>query len=103
VFRTPVDNDYYGDDLKKYLEERAAKGITADMSSPYQDGLENLVEPNPLGRTVTFVPDVAYSQPVAIMIYGNKVTIMSFGEEAVATIFELAKAGATTMQDKIDA
>lgn len=90
VFRTKADNDYYGDDLINYMEQRAAKGIQTDMISPYQEGMYHRAksENAKYKRDVTFVPDEAYSAPVEISVYGSKVAITSFGEEAIATLIE---------------
>jgi sugar-specific transcriptional regulator TrmB len=108
VFRTMADDDYYGQDLMDYMQERARRGIATEMISPYQKGFAVSLEREPeLKREVTWVPPDAYVSPVEISIYNGRVAITSFGEEAVATIIEspqiasamreifaLAKAGA---------
>lgn len=112
IFRTKADNDYYGDDLINYMVERAARGIQTDMISPYQAGMYHYAKTENVKykRQVTFVPEEAYSAPVEISVYGTKLAITSFGEEAIATliespqianamrqIFAMAKRGATEM------
>ncbi len=114
VFRTEADNEYYGDDLIHYMVERAVKGIKTDMISPYQKGMAEFASAENVKykREVTFVPPEAYSAPVEISVYGSKVAITSFGEEAIGTliespqiaqamrqIFALAKRGAAGMME----
>lgn len=113
IFRTAADNEYYGQGLLDYMGERAAKGIKTDMISPWQRRMaaDAPTENIRLKRDVTFVPPEAYTAPVEISVYGSRVAITSFGEEAIATlidspqvaeamrqVFAMAKRGAQEMQ-----
>lgn len=114
VFRTPLDESYYGDDLYGYMEERAKRGIKVDLISPHQPGTEQYHQENlPLNREMTWIPEEAYTAPVEISMYNSRVAITSFGEEAVAMliespqiaqamreIFAMAKVGAGQMLQK---
>ena len=114
VFRTHADWQYYGEDfMDGYVAQRATKGMTAQLISPYYKGAADNYQRLPDGREFTWVTPEAYSAPVEIMAYGNKVAITSFGEEAVAMIIEspqiaqavkeifaLAKIGAETTFEK---
>lgn len=89
VFRTPVDEQYYGDDLKDYIENRARQGIHADMISPHQPGTEQYTkEEIKFNREITWIPASSYTAPVEVSVYGTRVAITSFGEEAVAMLVE---------------
>ncbi len=89
IFRTPADENYYGDDLDKYMEERAKDGIKADLISPHSASMEHYHKQNPqLNREVTWLPPEAYTAPVEISVYNSRVAITSFGEEAVAMLIE---------------
>lgn len=89
VFRTTADDEYFGNDLYEYMEERAKQGITAELISPYSESAAHYTSQNPhLKREVTWVPAEAYTAPVEIFTYGSSTSITSFGDEAVATIIE---------------
>lgn len=90
IFRTPADEDYFGEDLYNYMKQRAEKGIKAELISPYFPGMEAYSKENDaeLNREVTWTPPETYTAPVEITIYDSKVSITSFGEEAIATIIE---------------
>lgn len=115
IFRTAADEDYFGDDLYDYMKQRAEKGIKTELISPYFPGAEAYAKENDasLNREVTWTPPETYTAPVEITIYGSKVSITSFGEEAIATIIEspqiaealrqifvLAKVGAKQLRKK---
>ena len=96
VVRTPADQEYFGDVdrpdsmLKRYLDRRAAIGITSHMLAPALPGPMAWAKRNDarLKRTVTWMPKSAYTAPVEISIYGSKVSFISFGDEAIGTIIE---------------
>ncbi len=113
VFRTTADDPYYGDELYEYMTKREDLGIKTDLISPATPGSLEFDQRHPNdwpNRKITWTPPEAYTAPVEISIYGSKVAITSFGEEAVATIIEspqiadalrqifaMAKAGAEAM------
>lgn len=114
AFRTPADEQYYGEDLREYFKARADKGIHADLISPHQPGMEGFDKEEATdNRTISWIPAEAYTAPVEVAVYGNRVAMTSFGEEAVAMvvespqiaqamkqIFDLAKLGAETYHTK---
>lgn len=88
--RTPADEQYFGKILYKYMQERAKLGITAHGLAPFSDGTYEYARQNDekLKRDMAWFPADAYKSPVEIAVYGNKVSLISFGEEAVGTIIE---------------
>lgn len=90
VFRSKSDDEYFGEDLYGYLEQKANKGIRTELISPYLEGSVRYAKKNDekLKRKMMFVPLESYDAPVEISVYGSKVSMISFGEEAIATIIE---------------
>jgi sugar-specific transcriptional regulator TrmB len=74
--RTPADEEYFGDVLYQYMQKRAKKGITAHGLAPYFPSSYEYAQKNDkeLRR------DMAWFPP--------KVSLISFGEEAIGTIIE---------------
>lgn len=114
VLRTPADKEF-GDILFNYLDKRAAMNITAETLGPALEGPMQWASENDerLKRTTDWFPPQYYTAPVEICIYGNKVSMISFGDEAVGTIIEspqiaeamrqlyaMAKVGAAELMDK---
>lgn len=89
VLRTPADVEF-GDVLFNYLDKRVALGVGSDMLSPAEETAQHYAKENDqrLQRTSTWFPPQFYSAPVEISIYGKKVSMISFGEEAVGIIVE---------------
>lgn len=89
VFRTPADEQYYGDDFKAYIENRAKQGVSADIISPHQPGTEQYTKEHlSHNREITWIPAESYTAPVEVSVYDSRVAITSFGEEAVAMLIE---------------
>jgi len=96
IVRTTADEDNFGDGrdsssiLGKYLNSRAKLDITSQLLAPALPGPINWASENDerLKRKVTWFPPAAYSAPVEINVYGNKVSFISFGDEAIGTIIE---------------
>ncbi len=90
VLRTPADESYFGATLYRYMDRRAALGISSELMSPAQPGAIAWARENDerLRRTTSWFPPRAYTAPVEISIYGPKVSFISFGKEAVGTIIE---------------
>ena len=88
--RTPADEGHFGDILYKYMEQRAKAGIESHGLAPFSDRFYEWAEDNDerLKRDMAWFPADAYTAPVEIAIYGNKVSLISFGNEAVGTIIE---------------
>lgn len=94
--QTPADETYFGSVtetnsvLRKYLDKRAALGITSEMLAPARPGSIEWSKHNDerLKRTVTRYPQTAYVAPVEINVYGNKVSLISYGDETIGTIIE---------------
>jgi len=113
--RTPADEEYFGDVLYKYMQKRAKAGLIAHGLAPgFPSAIEWAKEnDNELKRDMAWFPPKAYTAPVEISIYGDKVSLISFGEEAIGSIiespqiaqalrqvFEMAKLGAEQMMTR---
>jgi HTH-type transcriptional regulator, sugar sensing transcriptional regulator len=96
VVRTVADQLYFGNadeagtTLRKYLDKRAELGITSQLLAPAFPGPMAWAKDNDarLKRKVTWHAPNMYTAPVEINVYGNKVSFISFGDEAVGTIIE---------------
>jgi predicted transcriptional regulator len=96
IVRTTADQDYFGDaldknsTLRRYLDQRAALDIRSQLLAPALPGPMEWAAANDerLKRKVTWHPPKAYTAPVEINVYGNKVSFISFGDEAIGTIIE---------------
>lgn len=90
LVRTYADEAFMGDELYDFLDERAKQGIETDGLMPLDLRSYNFARKNDarLKRQTTWYPSDAYKSPVEIAIYGNKVSIISFGDEAIGTILE---------------
>lgn len=114
VLRTPADEEF-GQVLYNYMDKRAALHITAETLGPALPGPMQWARENDerLKRVTYWLPPESYTAPVEISIYGNKVSLISFGEEAVGIIIEspqiasamrqmytIMKEAAVTMEDK---
>lgn len=113
--RTMADEEYFGDVLYQYMRKRAKKDIKAHGLAPYMAGTFEYAQKNDkdLRRDMAWFPPKAYTAPVEISIYGDKVSLISFGKEAIGTIiespqiaqalreiFQMAKLGANEMMHK---
>lgn len=89
VLQTPADAEF-GDVLYNYLDKRAALNITSELMGPALPSTVQWARENDkrLKRTTMWFPPKCYTAPVEICIYGNKVSMISFGDEAVGTIIE---------------
>lgn len=96
IVRTTADQQYFGnaDDktsvLARYMDSRAKLSIASKLLAPALPGPVAWAEVNDerLKRKVTWFPPKAYTSPVEINVYGNKVSFISFGNETVGTIIE---------------
>ncbi|HVS78830.1 MAG TPA: helix-turn-helix domain-containing protein [Candidatus Saccharimonadales bacterium] len=88
--RTMADEEYFGDVLYQYMNKRAKQNITAHGLAPYTPGTYEYAQKNDkeLKRDMAWFPPKAYTAPVEISIYGDKVSLISFGKEAIGTIIE---------------
>lgn len=88
--RTMADEEYFGDVLYQYMQKRAKRGIKAHGLAPYTTGTFEYGQKNDkeLNRDMAWFPPEAYKAPVEISIYGDKVSLISFGKEAIGTIIE---------------
>lgn len=88
--RTPADEGHFGDILYKYMEQRAKLGIASKGLAPFADSFYDWAKQNDgrLKREMAWFPADAYTAPVEIAIYGNKVSLISFGDETIGTIIE---------------
>lgn len=115
VLRTAADDGYFGEVLYRYLDKRAELNIKSELMGPALPGAVQWAGENDtrLKRTVTWIPPKNYTAPVEISIYGQKVSYISFGEEAVGMIidspqiaeamrqlFAIAKVGADELMKK---
>jgi sugar-specific transcriptional regulator TrmB len=90
LVRTYADEPFMGDELYDFLDARAAQGIKTDGLMPFDLRSYKFARKNDerLKRKTTWYPSDAYTAPVEISIYGNKVAIISFGDETIGTILE---------------
>ncbi len=90
VIRSPYDQDLLGADFYETFKQRkAALGITTHLiNSQSKAGVWN-TETDATTKTVrTQVPINAYDAKVETSIYGDKVAIISFGQEAIGMIIQ---------------
>lgn len=90
LLRSPYDNNFMGktfyDDFKK---KRAQKGInTYIFSTDIPSANHNAAKDRIDNMFRTWLPASSYDSAVEWNIYGNKVTIISYGKEAFATVIE---------------
>ena len=88
--RTPADEDYFGEELYTYMRIRARSGIRAIGLAPYSENFKKYADQHDkiLNREMHWFPFDAYTTPVEISVYGNKVGFIAFGDELVATIID---------------
>lgn len=88
--RTMADEEYFGDVLYQYMQKRAKNGIKAHGLAPRTQATFEYARKNDkeLRRDMAWFPPEAYTAPVEISIYGDKVSLISFGKEAIGTIIE---------------
>ncbi len=114
VLRTPADEEF-GQVLYDYMDERAARDIKSEILGPAIPVVVQFSNENNerLKRVNHWCPIDAYDAPVEISIYGNKVSMISFGEEAIGVIiespqiaqslsqlYEMAKVGAKSLSEQ---
>lgn len=95
IMRNLADRDFWtnSDDrhdfLRKHREKRVAKGIDTYSLTPVNPysikAAKNGVDER-LHYYRTWIPADAYTAPVEIQVYGNKVALISFGETIMSTI-----------------
>jgi sugar-specific transcriptional regulator TrmB len=90
LLRSPHDKDLMSDEyFRKYKNNRAKFGITTNTLSPDVPSATHDPEDDKKHKiNRTWLPKDAYTAPVEIDIYGDKVALISFGEEAMGTIIE---------------
>lgn len=88
--RSSDDINVLGDKLYDHIERRAKLKIKTFGIEPAvrNDIAFASVHDKRLLRDMTWLPAELYSAPVNIMIYGNKVALISYGEEIIGTIIE---------------
>lgn len=89
LLRTYADEDYFEDFLYEYLAARPKAGIKTYALMPRDVRSIRFHKRNPqFNREITWYDPRDYTAPVEFSAYGDKVSIISFGEEAVGTILE---------------
>ncbi|MEI7521933.1 MAG: helix-turn-helix domain-containing protein [Candidatus Saccharibacteria bacterium] len=90
LLRSPLDQDLMTLDFyDKYRKQRSRLGIKTHMLSPSNDSNTRNEETDSLHNIFrTRLPKNAYTGSVEMSIYGNKVALISFGEEAIGMIIE---------------
>jgi HTH-type transcriptional regulator, sugar sensing transcriptional regulator len=90
LLRSPVDVDLMTFDyLRSYKVKRAKYGITTHTLSPDVPNATRDPEDDKVNKiNRTWLPKETYTAPVEIDIYGDKVAMISFGEEAMGMIIE---------------
>jgi sugar-specific transcriptional regulator TrmB len=88
--RTPADEEYFGEVLYQYMQKRAKRDIKAHGLAPAFPGAVSWAKQHDkeLNRQMSWFPSKAYNAPVEISIYGDKVSLISFGQEAIGMIIE---------------
>ena len=73
----------------EYIKKRIAKGISVDaITSEHPEANKAVEQDKAWLLTRTWLKKGAYSAPVEVNIYGNKVAFVSFGEEIIGMIIE---------------
>ncbi len=89
LLRTYADEHFFEDFLYDYMEKRSKAGIKTYALMPRDIRSINFDKRNPhLNREITWYDPKDYTAPVEMTAFGDKVSIISFGEEAVGTILE---------------
>ncbi len=89
LLRTYADEDFFEDYLYDYMEQRAKAGIKTYALMPRDLRSIKFDQNNPhLNREITWYDPEVYTAPVEISAFGDRVSIISFGDEAVGTILE---------------
>jgi predicted transcriptional regulator len=90
ILRSWKDRDFFGKGVYSIWRKRPAKyGIPTNMLSPdVPDANNDLELDRKLLWTRTWMKQEDYTAPVEWNVYGDKVSIISFGEEAIGTIIE---------------
>lgn len=89
LLRTYADEEYFEDYLYEYLEARPKAGIKTFALMPRDVRSIKFHNKTPhFNREITWYNPQDYTAPVEISTYGDKVSIISFGDEAVGTILE---------------
>lgn len=88
--RTEADEEYFGEVLYDYMKKRAKLGIKAHGLAPDYEGARQYARANDkeLNREMSWYDPKDYTSPVEISVYGDKVSLISFGKEAIGTIIE---------------
>lgn len=87
LIRTPFDSKYK-DLIKIHRKQRAEKGIRTVALTPATEHAKQYATDGSDEKYLferTMMPENAYQSPVEILIYGDKVTLISYGEEEIAT------------------
>ena len=90
VFRSRYDQDIMGHEFFiKFKQKKADLGITTYFINPQENKAVWNAETDKKLRTIrTQIAPELYTANVEICTYGNKVSIISFGEEIMGTIIE---------------
>lgn len=88
--RTEGDEEFFGDKLYDYMNQRAERGITAHGLAPNYPSAVEWARKNDmkLKREMSWYAPEQYTAPVEISVYGNKTAFISFGTEVVASIID---------------
>lgn len=89
VLRTTADEEF-GQVLYDYMNERAQLGIESEILGPALPGPVKWAKENNkrLKRVNHWVPPEYYNAPVEMSVYADRVSLISFGKEAVGVIIE---------------
>ncbi len=100
LVRTAADEEHFGKELYEYMGKRAECGITTHALLPLDPGARDWAKQHDgeLMRKSSWYPVRAYTAPVEIAAYGNKVSFISFGDETVGTILESPQIAAAIKQ-----
>lgn len=88
LLRSIHDKDFLGSDvMENFIQRRVQAGIEVHALTPeHPDANRNPAQDSAWLFLRTWLPEGSYEEPVEINIYGNKVALLSFGEEATGTL-----------------
>ena len=87
--RTDADFTFLGNVLSDHIEKRTKLGIKSYGIQPDSPrGRQYAENDQKLHREITWMPPGVFTAPVNVYVYGSKVGLISYGEEAIGTIIE---------------
>jgi len=100
LIRSPADVEFYNEKFfEAFRKKRAQRGITTHALTPDVPSAVHDPQVDSANKFIrTWIPKDAYTAAVEWNIYGDKIAVISYGEEAVATIIESPQIAASFRQ-----